>query len=351
MSIHRSSGEIRRHFVRTKPRLIGRSPKIRRVRSLIVKYARAQRTTLIHGESGTGKDVVARVMHRIGARQGAKAPFFALHCASVPDTLFESELFGHRRGAFTGAESDRIGVAEAAANGTLFLDEIDSLSLVAQAKLLQLLETGEFRSLGSNRVRHTNAWILIATNSDLRERVRQGLFRADLLYRIEVLRLSLPPLRKRGDDVLRLADHFLSNDVNRVFKLSSRAREALHAHLWPGNVRELKHAIERGIALTDDGTLEPEHLKLTAPTAPSAERSLQASLSELIASGLNLRFALAHCESHLLRAAIRANGGNRARAAEQLGIDRKTLYRKLARYEADRADAGTGDTRAPALGQ
>jgi DNA-binding NtrC family response regulator len=318
--------------------LVGRSPPIKLLKARLPAVARAQRTTLISGPTGAGKDVVARTLHAQSLRRAR--PFVTIHCAALPDTLVEAEMFGHSRGAFTGATQARAGLIRSAAGGTIFLDEIDSLPAGAQAKLLRFLETGEYRAVGCDRVEHSDAWVIAATNQDLAERVERGAFRPDLMYRLAVVNLPVPPLAARADDVLTLAEHFLAHAGGK--RLDDDARAALLAHDWPGNVRELKHRVETAALLDDAPMIGVEALGFTAPTASAAAAhaspgnesargtTLEDDLWSLIAErGLTLSQAMGHVENLMIRAALRAERDNRTRAANRLGIHVRTIFKKL----------------------
>jgi DNA-binding NtrC family response regulator len=299
--------------------------------------ARAERTTLITGPTGVGKDVVARALHERSRRQAE--PFVVVQCAALPDSLVEAELFGHSRGAFTGALQARDGLVRTAERGTLFLDEVDSLSLGAQAKLLRFLETGEFRPVGADHSEQSSVWVVAATNQDLHVRVKHGQFREDLLYRLEVVRIAIPPLSERRTDILVLADHFLAELRSGNKRLSPAARAALEAHGWPGNVRELRHRIEAAALLGDSDVIEVDDLGLCEPedrpplvADMAAAVGLEGELWRLVSDrGMSLAQATAACEAMLVRAALRAEGDNRTRAAARLGINVRTIYKKLPR--------------------
>jgi DNA-binding NtrC family response regulator len=315
--------------------LIGDSAAMHLIRRQIPPIAALERTTLITGPTGSGKDVVARALHAASARSGRA--FVAVHCAALPESLIEAELFGHSRGAFTGATQARAGLIRSASSGTLFLDEIDSLSLASQAKLLRFLETGEYRTVGSDAVEQSSAWVLAASNQDLRQRVRAGLFREDLLYRLEVLRVAVPPLAERPEDILPLARHFLARGPGGARTLATGAERALLAHGWPGNVRELRHRVEAAALLCGGSELEASQLWLAAsePRAARGEAapessSLEQALWDLVdRRGLTLEQSIAVCERALVEAALRAEHNCRTRAAERLGIHVRTIYKKL----------------------
>jgi two-component system NtrC family response regulator len=319
--------------------LVGEAPGFLAFKSRLAAVARAQRTTTIVGPTGSGKELVARLLHAQSGR--ACRPYVTVHCAALPENLFEAELFGHCRGAFTGATQDRQGLIRSALQGTLFLDEVDSLTPGAQAKLLRFLETGEYRAVGNDRVEHSDAWVIAATNQDLHDCVRQGAFRPDLLYRLEVVHVDVPSLASRGEDVLLLADHFLQ-EMSPGRSFNPAARRAMLAYGWPGNVRELKHRVESA-ALFTDGPIEPAALGLelhgltavvpVSPLpleAPGENDALEKALWTLIEKGgYDMNGAIGFCERLLIQAALRAKGNNRTRAAERLGIHVRTIYKKL----------------------
>ena len=317
--------------------IIGESPAIQSVLTRLGPIARARRTTLISGPTGTGKEIVAHELHREG--QPAGTPFVVVHCGALTDTLAEDELFGHARGAYTGARDARGGLIRAAAGGTLFLDEVDSLSPKVQANLLRFLESGEFRSLGSDRLEHARPWVIAATNRDLGEQVRTGAFRADLWYRLDVIRLELPPLRLRGWDIDLLAEFFLREVAGTSKHFSPSALAALHRHDWPGNVRELRHCVERAALLSMGPLIDAADLGLSAPGGlpepsenPPPKPELEQELWQLVdRDGLSLAEAVLHCERAIISAALRAESGNRTRAADRLRIHLRTIFKKLER--------------------
>ncbi len=311
--------------------LLGESTAMRAVMGKLMPVARARRTTLITGPTGTGKELIARALHVNGSRPNE--PFIAVHCGALTETLAEDELFGHARGAFTGARDVRHGLVRAANGGTLFLDEVDSLTPRVQSNLLRFLETGEMRSLGSDRTETAKAWVLAATNTDLEELVRQGRFRMDLLYRLDVLRVDLPPLRLREGDVELLAWHFLSLAGGNGRAFAASALVAMRAYAWPGNVRELKHRVERAALLSEGPIIEASDLGLDQhgdDLEPAEEAALASSLWQLISTeGLSLSEALAYCERAIIDAALKAEHGNRTRAADRLRIHLRTIFKKL----------------------
>ena len=294
--------------------------------------ARAERTTLITGPTGAGKDVIAQSLHARSRR--CHEPFIAVHCAALPDSLVEAELFGHAKGAFTGAFQARGGLVRTAERGVLFLDEIDSLSLGAQAKLLRFLETGEFRAVGSDQSEKSDTWVIVATNQDLRGRVQSQLFREDLLYRLEVVRIDVPPLCQHRDDITVLTAHFLGEVGCQHKYFSPAACRRLASYEWPGNVRELRHRVESAALLCDATEISEDELGLPEATEPataaSGERTVKATLWQMVEErGMTLAQATAACEKMLVSAALEAELNNRARAAARLGINVRTIYKKL----------------------
>lgn len=298
--------------------LIGRSAAMRQVFSSISKAAPSRATVLIAGESGTGKELIARAIHYSGPRRAA--PFVPINCSSIPETLLESELFGHVRGAFTGAMDSRAGFFQTADGGTIFLDEVSDTSLSMQAKLLRVLQGGEVMMVGSSRPRKVDVRIVAATNKDLSALVQKDLFREDLFFRLNVLTIQSPPLRERGDDILLLVRHFvgkLAAEAGRTPpRVSDRALDALRAYHWPGNVRELENVLHRLVVMTEGDVIEavdlPALMRFSAHDESGAERTL------------------AQVEAEHIRSVLARVGGNQSRAAKILGIDRKTLGRKLA---------------------
>ena len=303
--------------------LIGESPAIEAVRSTIRRIADTDLAILILGDNGTGKEVVARSIHYLSRRR--EQPFIAVNCAAIAETLLESELFGHEKGAFTDARESRPGKFELASGGTLFLDEIGDMSLGGQSKLLRVLEDKTVVRVGGSTPIHTEVRILAATNQDLNAMVRAKRFREDLYFRLNVVSLELPPLRERGEDVLRLAEHFLQtfcrNMGRKVPKFSAAARKRLLAHGWPGNVRELRNLTERLAYLTAGDIVEVEDLALIESHATDAERlaEFQGSLAD----------ATRDFQQHYIRKTIDASRGNMSAAAKRLGLHRSNLYRKM----------------------
>ena len=307
---------------------VGDSPEFKRIIDLIARVAPTDSSVLITGETGTGKEMVAKLVH--ARSQRSKKPFVVVECAALQETLLQSELFGHERGAFTGAERMKPGLFEVADGGTVFLDEIGEVSLATQVKLLRVLDTSTFRRVGATTERKINVRVLAATNRDLVAMVRQGLFREDLYYRLSTISVTMPPLRERRADIDRLAAHFVSA-FNERFGSSKRLTveffERLRAYDWPGNVRELAHVVEATMIVSDGDELRPEHLpakfrtRLAAGSAGAGAPSLT-SLPTLEA------LERAHIEL-----VLRATHGHRSQAAEILGISERNLYRKLHEYQ------------------
>jgi transcriptional regulator with GAF, ATPase, and Fis domain len=314
-------------------RIVGRSPALREALSLAAKVAPTETTVLITGESGTGKEVVARAIHAASGR--ADGPFLAVNCAALPEALLESELFGHERGAFTGADRQKPGRFELAASGTLFLDEIGELSLAVQAKLLRVLQEREFQRVGGTATLRTDVRLIAATNRDLKHAVATGRVREDLFYRLNVFTVHLPPLRERGDDVLLLADHFVRTLGMRMGKgepgLSRDAREALLRHAWPGNIRELQNAVERALIVSDGGLITVSQLGI----APRPERQTVLGDSPAAPGSPALSppdgASLADWERKIVAEALARARGNKSRAAKALGLSRAQLYTRLRR--------------------
>jgi anaerobic nitric oxide reductase transcription regulator len=318
--------------------LIGQSPALQQLQREARTVAPADLPVLILGETGVGKELVARLIHRQSPR--AQEPMVHINCAALPESVAESELFGHVRGAFSGATDDRVGKFELAHEGTLFLDEVGELPLSVQAKLLRALQNGEIQRIGSDRQHRVDVRVIAATNRDLKREVADGRFRSDLYHRLSVYPMVVPPLRERGEDVLLLAGYFLERNQRRLglrgARLSRGARQWLVQYPWPGNVRELDHTLSRAmiralsVARSREAVLEltTQHLGAEA-LAPPAEDALPASVPPLDARPLDE--ALAQFRRALVEARLREHGGNRASAARSLGIDRGNFHRLLKR--------------------
>jgi DNA-binding NtrC family response regulator len=306
------------------PAIVAESRTMRSVLTQLERVAPSDVNVLITGEHGTGKDVVARWIHAASLR--AARPLITVNAGGITETLFESELFGHVKGAFTDAKTDRVGSFELADGGTLFLDEIANVPLKQQAKLLRVLESGDLQRVGSSRIRRVDVRVLAATNADLGREVAEGRFREDLLYRLNTVEVHLPPLRERREDIPQLAALFLREQATRnkkpVVELASSAMRALLEHQWPGNVRELRHAVERAVLMTRGSTVTEEDLGLQMPRHASAQG----------AGDLTGDVTLEDAERMLIQRALTRHGGNVSRAAEALGVSRSALYRRLQYY-------------------
>jgi transcriptional regulator with PAS, ATPase and Fis domain len=307
--------------------IIGANPKMKEISDLIAKVAPTPTTVLIRGESGTGKELVARAIHRHSAL--SNQPLITLNCTALSPALLESELFGYKRGAFTGAYADRTGLFEKAHGGTMFLDEIGDMSIDIQAKLLRTLQTGEIRPVGDVRTRGVSVRIIAATNRDLEKAIRDGTFREDLLYRINTFTITLPPLRERIEDIPFLAEYFLQRaraKVNkRVESVSPEAVVLLRSYAWPGNLRELENIIERAVVLTSSQVIEPEHLPLHVQDVSSGKPKPGFRPSKSL--------AIEQFERQALSSYLQQTDGNISRAAVLANIPRRTFHRLLAKYK------------------
>ncbi len=316
------------------PRIVGEDASIRQVSQQIQKVAATDSTCLLLGESGTGKELFALAIHHLSPRR--EKPFVALNCAAIPEGLVENELFGHERGAFTGAGTRKVGKMDLAHHGTLFLDEIGELPLAIQAKLLRVLEEKRFERVGGTQSIDVDVRIIVATNRNLQKLAEEKLFREDLYFRISAVPMTIPPLRERGKDVLLLADHFLDK-FSREFgkhglELSKEARERLLHYRWPGNVRELRNTLERAVILADGGSIRADGLQLPA-AKPDAKRLAPGLLPENFQWDGSLEEVVeragSHVEKVLLESTMRECKWNKTRAAEKLGVSPKTLLAKL----------------------
>lgn len=301
--------------------MVGGSPALRQVRELVGRVAPTNASVLVAGESGTGKELIAWAVHLISPR--AAEPFVALNCAAIPKELVESELFGHKKGAFTGAASARKGRLEQADRGTLFLDEIGNMGLEAQAKLLRFLDTPEIQRLGDSETVALDVRVIAATNKNLPECVKEGSFREDLFHRLNVVAIEAPPLRKRIEDIEPLAEHFLARycrQHNRSVMLAPGCMDVLRSHDWPGNVRDLRNLMERVVVLARTSPVEPEELRLLIGVEKRA------------AGDGSLRSVLEQAEKEAVESALAKAGGNITRAASMLGVERPSLHRIMKRH-------------------
>ena len=310
--------ESRYHF----HSLIGKSPSMQKIYDLIERISGSSYNVLITGESGTGKELVAKAIHYSGSRKGG--PFVAVNCAAIPETLLESELFGYKKGAFTDAKTDKLGLLFEAAGGTVFLDEITEMSQVLQAKLLRVIEEREVRPLGGTNPYPLDVRIISSSNRDMKEIIHHGPFREDLYYRLKVIDIELPPLRERREDIPLLVEHFVERfgrePRKRVSGVSEEALKALISYAWPGNVRELENVMQRAITLCRQEVILPEDLPVPI---------LQAPQEDLFDKGVRENYTVDRLEKEYIRRILVEVGGNKSRAAQILGFDRKTLYRKL----------------------
>ena len=311
--------------------LIGECPAMKELKAQMMRVAATDANVLITGENGTGKDVVAHALHQLSDR--ARKPFVNIDLGCIPENLFESELFGYEKGAFTDARNAKEGRIETADGGTLFLDEIGNLNLPMQQKLLTVIEKRETQRIGSNKVSRVDVRILAATNAHLREKVGEGTFRQDLFYRLNTIELHLPPLRERGEDIVLLAEYFLKIYSGKYsvgdVRLGASAKQKLLKHSWPGNVRELQHCIERAIVLGDKTELAAEDIRLedsvVASGASSSDSATGSASGSVNIDSLNLQTL----EREAIKRAISLSNGNLTQAAELLGITRFALYRKI----------------------
>ncbi|MBD0319964.1 MAG: sigma-54-dependent Fis family transcriptional regulator [Gemmatimonadetes bacterium] len=321
--LRREVARLSRSATPPPPGFVGASRPMRQLFGMVGRLADSRHPVLVTGESGTGKELVARALHDHSGR----TPFVAVNCAALPEALLESELFGHVRGAFTGADREKLGLFHAAGGGTLFLDEIGEMPLALQPKLLRALESGEVRQVGSTTARAVDVRVIAATNRDLDAEVAAGRFREDLLWRLNVLHLDVPPLRERAADVPLLAEHFLAADQGaggEARRISREAMAVLTAYPWPGNVRELRNAIAHAATLASGAEIGEDDLP---PRLREAGRA-----ASRVAGASQRQLSLRDLEREYILEVMRQTGGNKSRAAEVLGLDRKTLYRKLADF-------------------
>lgn len=315
--------ELKKEINRDHKFIMGSSPQLMRVLSMVRKVAKTDANVLITGENGTGKELIAQEIHRLSAR--SKEVLVSVDMGSLSETLFESELFGHVKGAFTDAHDNRQGKFEIADKGTLFLDEIGNLSFHLQAKLLAAIENRQISRIGSNKVIPTDIRLICATNRDLDDMIQSGLFREDLLYRINTIQIELPPLRERGNDIIVLAEFFLKKYTYKYnkpdLKINQKAHDKLLNYTWPGNIRELQHTIEKAVILSETNILRPEDLYLRQTVSVMNHDSFK-TLEEM--------------EKLMIQQALELNSGNFTAAAEQLGITRQTLYNRLKKSGNDK---------------
>jgi DNA-binding NtrC family response regulator len=327
-ALQREQTRMRREMNSAQTRIIGASRPMRKLLDLVVRTARSPSTVLITGESGTGKELVAEAIHELSGRPGQFVP---LNCPAIPAELLESELFGHTGQAFTGAKQARPGLFETASAGTIFLDEIGDLPLSVQPKLLRTLQEGTIRRVGANAEQQVNARVVAATNRDLDEAVREGRFREDLFWRLNVIHLHVPALRERPYDIPLLVEHFVNKMAESLGRepldVLPETLAILTAYTWPGNVRELENAIERAVTLAPGARLTPDEL-------PERVRNHGAGAA-FIARSSERDLTLREIERDYIFEVLRKTGGNKTRAAELLGLDRKTLYRKLDEFRDD----------------
>ncbi|MCK5693975.1 MAG: sigma-54-dependent Fis family transcriptional regulator, partial [Bacteroidales bacterium] len=318
-SLQKDKASLKAELKGKPKRMIGRSAAMRRVYEMVEKVASTPANVLISGENGTGKELIAREIHERSDRSAEI--MVSVDLGAVPDTLFESELFGHVKGAYTDAHTDRIGKIETAHRGTLFFDEIGNLSLTLQAKLLSVLQNRTITRLGSTEIVPVDIRLVCASNMNLEAMVEEGRFRMDLLYRINTIRVELPPLRERDEDVLLLAAYFLHNFSMRYnkpgLKMDGKAEAALKKWSWPGNVRELQHCMERAVILTEGKIIGKDSFQFSTAASTSTS-SFDGSLDEV--------------EARLIGYSIKKYGGNMSTVALQLGISRQTLYNKIKKY-------------------
>jgi DNA-binding NtrC family response regulator len=310
--------------------LIGQHPNIERIQSLMRKVAVTDATVLISGESGTGKELVARQIHTLSGR--AEGPFIALNCGAIPAELLESELFGHERGAFTGAVGARHGMFQVARGGTIFLDEVAEMAPPLQVKLLRVLQEHEFRPVGGDRMIKTDVRVIAASNKELFDEVSKGRFREDLFYRLQVIPIRLPPLRDRRSDIPLLIEHFLEKMNSRrpqgPVRLSETAQVQMWEYDWPGNVRELENVVEQLVILADGDTVDVDNLPPSIRRFVSGKRNPTPALSE---AGFDFNRAVEAFENQLIYEALQKSNGNKQAAARLLGLKRTTLVAKLRR--------------------
>ena len=321
-NLRERESELKKEINRDQRSIVGSSPQITEVLAMARKVARTDANILITGENGTGKELIAQEIHRLSGR--SKELMVSVDMGAITETLFESELFGHVKGAFTDARENRQGKFEIAHRGTLFLDEIGNLSFHLQAKLLAAIENRQITRIGSNESIPIDIRLICATNKNLENMVKEGLFREDLLYRINTIHIEMPPLRQRGSDIITLAEHFLRKFVQKYNKeglrISRQALDKLLSYSWPGNIRELQNTIEKAVILSESPVIKPEDLYLRPLTEIDDQDSI---------------YTLEEMEDKMIRAALERSNGNFTAAAEQLGITRQTLYNRIKKFKQD----------------
>jgi two-component system response regulator AtoC len=332
-AVQRENRYLRDEMAKGWGEFIGRSPKMQELYELIRQVAPARSNVLIVGETGTGKELVARAIHLASGRSGLFVP---INCAAIPADLLESELFGHQKGAFTGAHRDRMGKFELAGGGTVFLDEITEMSMALQAKLLRVLQEGSVERLGAHRAIKVDLRIVAATNRDLQRAVEEGVMRRDLFFRLNVVRVDVPPLRERREDIQLLAEHFLqkySTELGRPVPLLTEASiGSLLAYAWPGNVRELENLMERAAVLCRGKTVEPQHLPLDISGGATSSSSPAIADESADSGSLLLRDHVEAVEKRLIRAALRRSEDNKSAASRLLGVSERALWYKIKKY-------------------
>ena len=334
-------GELKKKF--GFDNIVGTSPDVQRAYVMAAQVAPTNASVLILGETGTGKEYLARTIHYQSNRSGG--PFLKVNCAALPESLLESELFGHEKGSFTHAVTRHIGRFESAHKGTIFLDEIGEITPSVQTKLLRVLQEKQFERVGGSETITADVRVIAATNKDLTKAIKDKEFREDLFYRLNVISIKLPPIRERGDDVLVFADHFLGlyadETAKRVKRFSEEAISELKSHLWPGNIRELENAVERAVILCNGETIRPEHLMLDGMTAKreegtgNREQAAPASLHSGV-EDIPVTAPLRDVEMMHIRRVLEHKGWNQSAAATSLGIDRKTLRNKIREFKLER---------------
>jgi len=321
-NLRERESELKKEINRDQRSIVGSSPQITEVLAMARKVARTDANILITGENGTGKELIAQEIHRLSGR--SKELMVSVDMGAITETLFESELFGHVKGAFTDARENRQGKFEIAHRGTLFLDEIGNLSFHLQAKLLAAIENRQITRIGSNESIPIDIRLICATNKNLENMVKEGLFREDLLYRINTIHIEMPPVRQRGSDIITLAEHFLRKFVQKYNKeglrISRQALDKLLSYSWPGNIRELQNTIEKAVILSESPVIKPEDLYLRPLTEIDDQDSI---------------YTLEEMEDKMIRAALERSNGNFTAAAEQLGITRQTLYNRIKKFKQD----------------